>query len=429
MKEKLMGTGQVYRFSIRQLLKGKANLVFLALLVLLSLLSVPAMALLGGAGILTGEGTAISALYIYNTTDCPLDFSEDERYSAIPATVYEEAMPDDIASRLGENEAAIGVTKPLLSGYQIEIVASSIEGLEMAEQEQLANAARTAVDRTRLEAMGVNEKVLAQLQTGYEVNVESRESYLHPEKNDFEARFSVQYLYAILVMMMSCFTISYIVRIVIEERASRLVETLLVSVRPLALLAGKILAVMTYIVLLFGIMTVGIAVSWNVSGQFFDLSAISGLIGQMGLGTALSNLDAGAVLALLVSIVLAYLTFSVLSGLFGVSCSSMDDVEWANTQVILIVMAGYMLSMFGAGFGDIVNRVFALIPFVSVFAAPAQYLTGDIGFGLLAVSWLLQGAVVVLLFWFTARVYNSMILYRGSRVKLSGLLAAAKRHG
>lgn len=45
----LRGTGKVYAFTLSQFVKGRANLIMLAILLLLSLASVPLLACFGGS--------------------------------------------------------------------------------------------------------------------------------------------------------------------------------------------------------------------------------------------------------------------------------------------------------------------------------------------------------------------------------------------
>ena len=71
-----------------------------------------------------------------------------------------------------------------------------------------------------------------------------------------------------------------------------------------------------------------------------------------------------------------------------------------------------------------------MIPFISIFIAPSRFLLGDIGFGLLAVSWLLQALVALLLAKACAVVYGALMIHRGERVKLKqviGLLKGGQR--
>ena len=54
-----------------------------------------------------------------------------------------------------------------------------------------------------------------------------------------DAYFLVTYAYSIIVMILIIFSTSYIVRSVVEEKASKLVELLMVSVRPLAFCSAR----------------------------------------------------------------------------------------------------------------------------------------------------------------------------------------------
>ena len=72
----------------------------------------------------------------------------------------------------------------------------------------------------------------------------AEEYFASDQEANWETGYWTQMIYSILVLMVSIFSVSYIVRAVVEEKSSKLVETLLVSIRPLALILGKILAVM-----------------------------------------------------------------------------------------------------------------------------------------------------------------------------------------
>ena len=71
-------------------------------------------------------------------------------------------------------------------------------------------------------------------------------------------------------------------------------------------------------------------------------------------------------------------------------------------------------------------RILSALPFISVFIAPARYLSGDIGFGLLALSWLLQAIAAFLLVRLCAAVYGALMIHRGEKVGLKQVLRMAK---
>lgn len=409
LRNSLRGTGKVYRFTLGQFLKGKGNLIVLAVMVLISLLSVPVMTLFSGTGSAEAEG--FEEVYVQNDTALPLDFSP-----LAPVVVSVTEQPED------------GVFLHVYAdaeGCRLELYC----GDEDSEQGQLLlSRAQGILDAARYAALDISEVQLETLYAPVTVKTDSVSGYLDASELDFADTFAVQYGYAILVMILSLFSTSYIVRAVIEEKSSKLVELLMVSIEPMGLIVGKILAAMTYIFSMLLLMVLGMVVSYFVTGCFMEVASPMMMLQGMGLDLTGMHVGLLTVLISLVSLILGYLTFSVLGGLAGTGCSSMEDVESANLSVILVVMAGYFVACCTGGVGSrTVGTVISMIPIVSVFCAPIQYVCGNIGLPLLCVSWLIQGAVLLLLIWLCARVYRQLLLHRGSKVKLRELFRMARQ--
>ena len=407
----LRGTGKVYAFTLGQFLKGKANIITLAVLFLLSLGSVPLMTMVGGGN--TETETLLDTVYINNETELPLELTG---VSGIVAEVTEQP-------ELGDGEAYVRVFLDG-EGYHTDIHCS-------AEDEDkagtLAQLVQVALNEARYAELGTTTEQLQILSTPVETEVGTISGYLAASEFDFADTFAIQYVYSILMMILSIFASSYIVRAVIEEKDSKLVELLMVSVKPLALIVGKILAVMTYVFGMLLMMVLGVVISYFVTGNFMEVA--SPLVMLQGMGLDLSGMNVGplTVLIVAVSLMLGYLTFSLLGGLVGTGCSSMEDMESANLSVILIVMAGYIVASVTSGLGTtVVGTVLSMLPIVSVFCAPAQYVCGNINLGLLCLSWVLQGLVLVLLAWLCAKIYHELLLRRGGRVKFMKMLSMAR---
>ena len=88
----------------------------------------------------------------------------------------------------------------------------------------------------------------------------------------------------------------------------------------------------------------------------------------------------------------------------------------------LVEEDGEMVATMTVGFGGnpVLTYVVTLFPVASMFCAPVRYLVGDIGIGMLTVSWVIQIAVILLLAYVCARIYRALMMYRGSRMKLGG---------
>ena len=401
----LSGTGQVYRFTLSQLLKSRANRVTLIIMVLLAAVSMPLTALLGGETPETSDTAGLASVRVDNRTDLVLDFSGDAYWA-----------DTDFSADAGEPDAVVTITGDE-TGYQVAVNGS--ETADAGELSQLAETARQAVRDACLRAAGLSSRQLEALtaSTG--------------EEDSHEDGFWVQYGYSILAMILCLMSASYVIRAVVEEKDSRLVELLLVSVKPMALLAGKILAVMAFTFGWLLAMLAGLGVSCGLT---------AGLMGPGVLQKQLSGLlaavprvqedlwqAAGVLLVLLVSLGLGYLTMSLIGGVAGACCSGMEEAGEATGPVMLLTMAGYLAScVVGAVPSGPVAVFSTLCPVVSIFCAPVQFAGGNVSIWLVLASWAIQAAMIWGLLTLASRVYAGLIVHRGSRVKLRELMSMAK---
>ncbi|MGN0658365.1 MAG: ABC transporter permease [Emergencia sp.] len=257
------------------------------------------------------------------------------------------------------------------------------------------------------------------------VEISTVEDYLAGGSIDYDTRYGIQYAYSIIALIICVFSVTYIVRAIVEEKASRLVETLMTSVQPLALILGKILAVMTFIFAMLILTAAVLALSCIISSQFMDVSFVSGMLASAGIDADVLNAGADVPAVALVSLLLAYMLFSLIAGLAGAGCSNMDEIESANLAAMGMILAGYIIASIAAAFDGAARVFFALCPVISAFTTPAYYIFDDIGIGLVAVSWFIELVCIAGLLLLTGRVYDRLILYKGTRLKLGKILFMA----
>lgn len=401
----LSGTGQVYRFTLSQLLKSRANRVTLIIMVLLAAVSMPLTALLGGETPETSDTAGLASVRVDNRTDLALDFSGDAYWA-----------DTDFSADAGEPDAVVTITGDE-TGYQVAVVGS--ESAHAGELSQLAETARQAVRDACLRAAGLSSRQLEALtaSTG--------------EEDSHEDGFWVQYGYSILAMILCLMSASYVIRAVVEEKDSRLVELLLVSVKPMALLTGKILAVMAFTFGWLLAMLAGLGVSCGLTAGLMGPGVLQKQLS--GLLAAVPRVQedlwqvAGVLLVLLVSLGLGYLTMSLIGGVAGACCSGMEEAGEATGPVMLLTMTGYLAScVVGAVPSGPVAVFSTLCPVVSIFCAPVQFAGGNVSIWLVLASWAIQAAVIWGLLTLASRVYAGLIVHRGSRVKLRELMSMAK---
>ena len=432
-KQDFEGTGKVFRFTLKAHLKNKANIVSLVILVVFALVSVPLMNLFGGTGggMIAEERSMLDTVLVVNHTDLAFseeDFSGDPyfKHTRFVLSEFDPASETREAVGTADSTAVIDVTRDE-NGYAVS--PRYEDAADPGEAEYAASAVYSALERAMQRAAGASEVQLAQASMSVRIEAVTMAEYLgETEDIGFGTKFGVQYVFSIFVMILSIMSASYIIRAIVEEKSSKLVELLMVSVKPLALVVGKILAVMVYV---FGtLLCVGLAflLSTLISSLVLHTGSFAQTIASMGVDKSALNISPMTVVIVLVSLILGYLTFSILSGISGTCCSTMEDMQYGQSAVILIIMTGYLVSCIAAAFtSTAASVVVSLLPVVCVFCAPVCYVCGGIPFGVLVLSWVLQAVTVALLALFCARVYNELLIHRGSRVKLRQLLAMAKK--
>ncbi len=434
-KNMFAGTGQVYRFTLRQLIGSRMNVISMIIMMVLALFALPVMTFLSGSGFLDDGALEASAIYLQNDTAYELDVEDvratGEAFSDV--TFVTPAYPvEEVADRLGEDELFVHIYKDTEAGmFSIEVFSQPDSELyESSAVDGLTAAITDGFQKAQYRALGATPEQLAIATAQVEMEAEYASDYLASDQIPWDVQYFIQIFYAVVVMMVSVLTVSYIVRSVTEEKTSKLVEVLMVSLRPLALLTGKILAVMTYILFQMVVYVGCFILSYKVSSRFMDMSGIDSVLAQNGISMEMFHMGPALAAVVLLSLLLAYMTYALVAGLMGAGCSKTEDVQSAVQVPTMICMAAYMVSCVTSPLNSpTVALVTSLVPFVSGFCAPVHYLLGDIGMGVMVLSWLIQMVVIAGLMFFATKVYRDLIIHKGERVRILDMIrmAAASR--
>ena len=417
----LAGTGKVFRFSLQQYFKSAATYVMLVIMMLGAGGSVLMMSL----GMSRGEeiGADASAVYIRNESPYAIDPAGMPDY--VDAALTDERL-EDVLQRLDDGETRGVAIEISMVENRWKATAYTGEKSEVTQSEarDLAACCAGLVEEARYAAMGVSPMQMGVALAPVSSSVMSEEEYRRTEEDDDQSARQVGgSAYSILIFMLVSFSTSFIVRAVVQEKSSKLVELLMVSVKPLALISGKILAAMCLVVA--GMLCSGVGLV--LARTAMKLLGKGDTMATVGIGSLLGGLNGLGIPAVLVSVLLGYLSYAIIAGISGACCSTETESDSASSGAMLLSMVGYMAGMVTAWMkAGTAIRVLSLIPFVSVYIAPSRYLMGDISFGWLALSWLLQALVGLLLMKLCAAVYGALMIHRGERVKPKQILAMMK---
>jgi ABC-2 type transport system permease protein len=206
-----------------------------------------------------------------------------------------------------------------------------------------------------------------------------------------------------------CFTVAMGV---VEEKATRVVEVLLAAVRPVQLLAGKVV----------GLGLVGLV----------QLAAI-GLIGlAVAMGVDAISLPAGAwgtIASVLLWFLLGYAFYSSLFAVAGAIVSRQEELQNTATPLNLLMIGSFLVAFIGAASnpGSTLATVSSFLPPVAPLVMPLRIAAGEataLQVGLSIAVMLVSIVAVVLL---AARLYEGAVLRTGARVKLRDAWAGGRR--
>jgi ABC-2 type transport system permease protein len=199
---------------------------------------------------------------------------------------------------------------------------------------------------------------------------------------------------------------------VMQEKASRVVEVLLATVRPLELLGGKVLGI--------GLVAMGQAAL--IVAEAFILSKAVGSDLLHGTGPVL-------ILSDLLWLVLGYAFYCWVYAAAGSTAERQDQVQTLALPLSLPIIIAYVYSITVASSGNpsLLFKVLAYLPPTAPFAMPVLVGLGLVAWWQFFASVIISLAGTALIAWFAAGIYRRAVLRSGQRVSLRDLRPRASR--
>lgn len=237
----------------------------------------------------------------------------------------------------------------------------------------------------------------------------------------------------LLVPMIFCLALYMIVLIhgqsiskaIIADKSSKLIEMLLTSVKPYAIIAGKVLGVATVAIgqmlvwLGSGVIgyLIGNEIAKSMNSQYINY--VGEVIKIMQSDTQGVAFSAGAVIIAILVVIIGFFMYCVLAAFAGAFVSRIEDLSASNTifqlPVVISFLVAYLVGI-SQGMGSGVNRAVQMaiyyIPLTSPFSTPSGIILGDITIaeGIISLLFLIIFSVIMILA--TGKVYKGKIFNR-----------------
>lgn len=439
------GWKEVFLFSLRQQLKQKSFRGLLILMCVVILAAAPVSTWLQQRDQEQVKVTEVSRFTIYDETGLGIDYShalEGERYE----NVYVAEEPGDgFASHVqaleesqDSTEIIVHVTYEEAGYFNLTFVKAATADLKDKDCEQLSQDFESFFQDARIRVVDVNQEQLDFINQPVETRVEytTEDGEITPQEGGEGISMTEYYVLLagiVIVMMIVTMGGSQIALSIVTEKSTKVVEYLMINVRPMALIVGKILAALTAVVIQFAAYGVSYLLSKQISSALFGTVSGSAEADEtVGIMELFAHVNGVTLVLAAVMILVGVLFFSIVAGLAGASVSRMEEMaEGLKIYQLLLVVGSYIgiflciMQMVG-NVSDVVVNICCILPLSAPFVMPANLLLGKVS----VVTGLVSLAVVVVctaaLFSFTAKVYESLIFYNGNVLKLKDILQIAR---
>jgi ABC-2 type transport system permease protein len=274
-----------------------------------------------------------------------------------------------------------------------------------SSERSVKNMLATALDKVLIREQLTHRGVVASDAETMLQPVQIAASSLGSSHEDHEsAEISVSVLFFVMYLVIMLYGMN-VARSIIEEKSSRIFEVMLATIRPEAMMAGKILGVGAV-----GLTQVGIWLSAIL------VLAAGSAAAHLGSDTLHISLTVPQVIFFLIYFMLGYLFYSSIAAALGAMTNSEQELQQLNMFLVLpLLFCFVMLGSLISAPDSTLARVLALVP---PFTPLLMYFRVSLGHPYaweVILSIVLTSASICGIIWVTSRIYRIGVLMYGKR--------------
>lgn len=366
----------------------------------------------------------VTSLYIYNDTriedEMLLSFVQDYEFASelnISIVEKKEDIEQNIADAEEQKEKvmSVAITETVEEELTYELLFDQSEECSNSNVERIAEDFAEYFEECKLMSAGIDEsKMLVVMSEVYANTMDIEEA----DKSLGEILLGIfmPMITTLIIYMLVLMHGQSISKIIVVEKNSKLMETLLISVKPYAIILGKILAMYVVAIIQMAAWVVsgvaGYIVGDKLAGSMFEKyeNPVNMLINLVR-DNAQQAFSAQAVIICILSVLVGFLTYCVLAGLITSNITKAEDLANGTSVYQIIVVIGfllaYMLPLLKQG-SPIID-VLRYVPITSVFMLPADILMGSISAvgAILSICILLVTTSVMIIL--TGKIYKKKV--------------------
>lgn len=315
-------------------------------------------------------------------------------------------IPEDVLE-IGVRESAVRDSEP--EEKKVEYVSEHTTDFEKLRT--LSRVLNNVIIEKRLKREGLDPQKVAQ----YIKRVELQPIKITKkgEEKDTGGTFMISYILALIIYMAILIYGQVIMRGVIEEKSSRVVEVVLSSLKPFQLMMGKILGIGAVGLTQFSIWTL-----FGIGASVYGTSFI-----PAGVNFSMPSIPAHVFVYFVVFFILGYFLFGTLYAAIGSMVNSEKEAQQLVMPVTMFLIVPIMLMIFIIRAPN--SSIAVFLSFIPFFAPILMFLRITVllpPFGQIGASIVILILTILLMIWLTAKIYRVGILMYGKRPKFAEIV-------
>jgi ABC-2 type transport system permease protein len=280
----------------------------------------------------------------------------------------------------------------------------------------LEHSLRTAIVDVRAHALGLSDAQTTALLAP--VSFDARQPTANGKEVNGGAAFAVAYVVSLLLYIGILLYGVTVMRSVILEKSSRVMEVVVSCARPWDLMVGKVAGIG-----LLGLTQLAVWIAIVALASTFKGALLTRFAGADSASIVLPSVGVGQILCIVLFFLGGYFLYSSIFAAVGAANDSERDAQQAQMPVMMVlVVATLCFPVVSGAPRDPAAVVLTTIPFFSPVLMPMRALLTPVPAWQMALSLATLLGTIVLSLWCAARIYRVGILMYGKRSTLRELV-------
>ena len=368
-----------------------------------------------------------TTVYFYNKTN--LETPAFSSFNQIAGAGYEHVVIKPVKNGAGdwqktcteskEEDTVVELSRDG-SAYSLELFLAD-GGASSSDGDELLSVMSGIISQSKLASLGLSQENLQLAVTP--VMTEFTTAGNNPESiAQTIVKFALPLVTILIIYMMILMYGQSIGKAVSAEKTSKIIETILTSVAPYALIGGKVLATALVGIIQFivwgGCIVLGLYAG-GFAGTIINSSFVNPLDGFFATLQATqigSVFTAPSIILGSIALCLGFLFFCVLAGLVASGISKSEEQAQGMSMFQIFVVIGFMFSYFTSlnQSGGLLRELIRWIPVSSAFILPSDIMAGNCSLLMSSVYILVLFVCTVALVIVTGKIYRDTIFYKGT---------------